>query len=965
MIECPRKMRNALAFSLLGLFGMSLGLPSASAEPLGRLSLHDAIGHDWTNELVSFSVSQFPSGRAYADRLRIVDSAGKGYPVQVAEASTHADGSLSACVVWTRVNLPANGSIELILEAGQATAPDVPARASRDDASLTLENGLIAVRLPVFKPLSGPVALKDLPAPIQAVRIADKPWMGKSWFVGGSTITGVTAEITAVGPLFAEAVVDYFAADARFYSVRVKVPIGEPVAIVKESFDLPAPQDGPEDVQWTDPADGGRVPTFCLGLSEGFDPDVLRVKGYTTSSGTNRWIRTLTRTTEGDLRVGTPDPQRLFCVTAHMSWWSDLGHYAAALRQGDGADGSVLGIMRLMPSHWFNPVGLQFWNDPQRGLYMAGNLGITGRRSWEVDGIHDAEVGTEIYSGTWDPTLPRDMGRRAWGIYVGTKDAMVSTNYAIMDSPVNHLMIRLGEFPLDKVRHWVLEWKDSGERYPRLLNRPEEAAAVAARIRNRKPGDFGVEPNLNDPSVAFLLRGNSADGHSLVTNVIARSSVIKDLFRGGATGVSTHFHPMTAVLRKTVMDADDALSVPEITPDEAAQVRKLVAFLTYVLDDRDFNPTGTGCHLATPNMALACDCMIGMAGCLLPSHPDAARWASRGASKLTLMFDRLADPVSGAWEECPHYMMETTFRFAFELFNALRNSGYGDLFELPSVKSTLRYSMGIMSPPDPRFGIRILGPQGNSSLEGCTVLGWAAAAYRNTDPPLSSELQWMWDADGRQTVYEGSLAMIRPDLPMKAPVLVSTWYRGFGAVLRNGFPSSNETWMAYRLGQRMSHYENGDQGSWHLYAKGAPLSLDFGSQYGPIMERPWLHNRISVDHKMDPMLLRHHDIDEFTATPAADFVSGCNIISNLIPCSETPYEPMKTLANMPAPAEEMIPPVTWRRSILFVKDGNVLGPNYFVVRDSFDGATRPTDWSCWCLARDAKFEGNMARFTGQ
>jgi len=113
------------------------------------------------------------------------------------------------------------------------------------------------------------------------------------------------------------------------------------------------------------------------------------------------------------------------------------------------------------------------------------------------------------------------------------------------------------------------------------------------------------------------------------------------------------------------------------------------------------------------------------------------------------------------------------------------------------------------------------------------------------------------------------------------------------------------------------------------------------------------------------MLLHHHDIDEFTATPACDFLTGCNIISNLLPFSETPYAPMTLLPNMPVPGEEIIPPVTWRRSILFVKDRDPLGPNYFAIRDSFDGATRPTDWSCWCLATDVRFEGNVARFTGQ
>jgi hypothetical protein len=161
----------------------------------------------------------------------------------------------------------------------------------------------------------------------------------------------------------------------------------------------------------------------------------------------------------------------------------------------------------------------------------------------------------------------------------------------------------------------------------------------------------------------------------------------------------------------------------------------------------------------------------------------------------------------------------------------------------------------------------------------------------------------------------------------------------------------------------ISHYEDGDQGSWHLYAKGAPLSLDFSSQYGPMNWRPWLHNRISIDHKTDPMILSEHDVDEFITTGLADFVSGRSVIDRLRAMSETPYETLPDGSS--AGPEEKIPPVTWRRSVIFVKDSDLLGPNYFLIRDRLDSATRPADWSCWCLAESVRFDGRTARFQGQ
>lgn len=57
-------------------------------------------------------------------------------------------------------------------------------------------------------------------------------------------------------------------------------------------------------------------------------------------------------------------------------------------------------------------------------------------------------------------------------------------------------------------------------------------------------------------------------------------------------------------------------------------------------------------------------------------------------------------------------------------------------------------------------------------------------------------------------------------------------------------------------------------------------------------------------------------------------------------------------------------PQLWRRQVLFAKDADPLGPNYFLIRDSFQ-ATLPTDWNLWCLATDLQFKGDTAVYTGK
>ena len=40
----------------------------------------------------------------------------------------------------------------------------------------------------------------------------------------------------------------------------------------------------------------------------------------------------------------------------------------------------------------------------------------------------------------------------------------------------------------------------------------------------------------------------------------------------------------------------------------------------------------------------------------------------------------------------------------------------------------------------------------------------------------------------------------------------------------------------------------------------------------------------------------------------------------------------------------------WQRQIAFVKDGNPLGPNYFVIADTLDAESVPTVWRLYLSA---------------
>src|SRR5208337_4129577 len=61
---------------------------------------------------------------------------------------------------------------------------------------------------------------------------------------------------------------------------------------------------------------------------------------------------------------------------------------------------------------------------------------------------------------------------------------------------------------------------------------------------------------------------------------------------------------------------------------------------------------------------------------------------------------------------------------------------------------------------------------------------------------------------------------------------------------------------------------------------------------------------------------------------------------------------------------ESVPSQAWTRRVVFVKDTDPLGPNYFLLSDTFQ-ATLPTQCNLWGLAESLKLDGDHAHFAGK
>jgi hypothetical protein len=221
----------------------------------------------------------------------------------------------------------------------------------------------------------------------------------------------------------------------------------------------------------------------------------------------------------------------------------------------------------------------------------------------------------------------------------------------------------------------------------------------------------------------------------------------------------------------------------------------------------------------------------------------------------------------------------------------------------------------------------------------------------------------MWQESGRLLQYPYDELEIDPQGAAAAPHYTSRAFPGFGAVLRSGNPDPRETYFCLRGGYWSSHYEPADWGTFILYAKGAPLCLDFASQYSPTVGRQYMHNRISWNHQESS---DGGGVTAFATGDRADYLRCTTTTQTLFTLPETPeeeqklYEQRVLLPNTPPPSQH-ISPAIWDRRVVLLKDPDVTAPNYLVLRDSFSGnTTLPTDWNLWSLSSEVKWEGNHA-----
>ncbi len=617
----------------------------------------------------------------------------------------------------------------------------------------------------------------------------------------------------------------------------------------------------------------------------------------------------------------TTDNERIFTWVPWVRWWEKMrqGKWFGVYT-GEGSDLIFVGAREA--DRWLMPPGGS--TNPKEWLPLPGVSVMPG------DG------------GSVALDLPLSKGQRHWLIGLLPKEeclAGIGQNDGYFAPRPQEFVIK-SEFPLRRIQEQVLQW-DHKSPHPRLfLN---NAALDSLRTRPESAELFDLEKllrskvfhhDLDEWLAAYWITGDERLRPLLreALEELLKTATNYYTEQGHSYSLGYAPHHNFGYVISAVNLADTVLSFPDLTTEQRDDILARVAFLGYVLERRDHWWQAAGLA-ANPNMSSMVAGMQIAVGALIPDHPRSKDWIDAGLGELLTQLHEWSDE-NGAWLEAPHYALAAYDPILAATVIAA-NAGIADHRYDDKIKRVARWLAKVQTPPDARFlGHRHLPSIGHTYYNDRTnIFSLLGAIWKEKDPGFAAEMMWMHEQSGRPLYpaiggffasfvgYRSMLAAMGPK--PKAPAYGSELFPKGGAVMRSGFPSDRETMLYVIAGQNHDHYDY-DSGSVTIWGKGSILAEDFGYYTrAPKDDHNMLDSPLSDGVRMK--------IDDFSTTGRLDFFQGTN--------------------------------KGWQRQIVFVKDPDPLGPNYFVINDALR-VPAPAIWRMWFDARSVVIDGPAAMVTG-
>jgi hypothetical protein len=833
---------------------------ATAARTAGDFEFKEHLGRDWTHEFVSFHLNSEQAAKA---RAGIELLAGDGNPVRYQLVS---EGGASAPSICFQTDLP-KYSTPTFRFGNRRAAPASDLRVEEAADMVTISNLLTGLRLRrKLAPGQGPIA---------GVRLGSGLWTGESTFDGASSgMSKYEVVIKEKGPVIAVVECRAAFADGGEWRLVFRIYHDEPVILVDESFDAPG---------------GGKL-SVALG-GAGFRPSHMFHRNADVSNVSVMSDPIASYHLEPWLRWNNP---------RHGTWFA-LHTPGTPPAAGKAPDMLMIGLLR--PSIWVDPQ----WKGKakQPGAFAAAS-------------VRGGLVGVDFALGG---------GQRAWmlGVLDATESvAILSQTNKRVAPPPQKLVIKHGDFPLNKVKDFVLEWDGDHDNHPRLYLKKRDLPALRTLVKSdprelaRWKGQQPIDKYLLDgPVREFIATSDPQLGKLMAAKAEEYLQSCVDWYLQQDDKLTPGAAPHMQTLILSVANLIDPVLGTEAFPPEARR-RALarLAFLGYVVSSPDYWSPERG-YTGFANMTSVVAMYRTSLGCLLPSHPRAKGWAELGLNQLSWQLDAWSDE-DGGWIEAPHYAM-VSFDHLLAGFAMGANAGFSDRLFDPRMRKVFEWFAAISTPRDARIGgWRHQPPIGNTYHgEPNGVYGIAAALWKERDPAFAARMQWLFEQHGSYPGFGSGwnfpamlgyrFLMNSSGVAPQPAELGSRMFRNTGVVLRNSSVTDRETYLHMIGGSNHEHYD-ADSGSIILYGKGRVLCDDWG--YLGLHPDKW-HSMLTGPAANGYRIMTLRD---FAPAAAFDYLAGTK--------------------------------GAWERQIGFSKDTDPLGPNFFLLRDTY-AAEGEFTWRLW------------------
>ncbi|MFZ2654039.1 MAG: hypothetical protein WAX69_03930 [Victivallales bacterium] len=881
------------------------------------LHLTEHLGHDWISHLVSFShpvAREMPAGTAIAIRDLTYDNTLFG---QI--------GSDGKVYFMTDLLADENRTFQISVDVD---IPESDVLVKEEPDVSILASSKIAIAVPRVD--SSQRAGLNIPAPLLWIQGPERKRRGCGRWNSKTHVDYVKSWVSARGPVFAEAVIEYGFQNGKHYRISWRIYSQSPVAIASVEKDVQ------DDGAWN------------FSLYDGFEPDSAHL-GF------------------GDSNAWKPDYNRCEHICRHIffnhySLYQDFKDNSFLFNSKGNRDADAIGLFPVNGDGWTN----------------IGNNFISLDTTTEPDIRYSFSLTPGFCSFALFAIRQQDTRIRRRSDFTYGKAIVGNAGTGVFALSAKWSMVRL-----DDVKEMVLDWERHPQSYPFLHSTPERFAEVVGKLKSTSGRRFEEMTKLHP-----LFSGHKGSLESLRKAFFWHLEQLRDnAIELGANGCN-----ISPVMCRPLVECpyfyETLLAHHALSPEEDRRACAIMAFMAYFTSREDYYfgryallPEGHPNHIMhlykgmrSENFGTDRFVAIGIAGAIFPDHPMAPAWRQMASELFRLQMDELV-AESGAWCEgwnYYHWSLHLLMNYAL----VMRNVGE-DLFANAKFKKMIRFVMDTLSPLNPLYDGHRMNPGFGSygeyyhgaAYKGCAfgyLMAQAAWAYRENDPQFSRELMWAYreiDHDPFEpyhrtdhSYHEAMVALNTDfDLTPKRPERNSHGCPGFGAVFHHLHEDNRETYLIARASPYWPH-GHPDAGSFFMYYKNAPLITE--AARGTMEGYPFLktlacgHNIIRFDDK-DPMQYVWPNRQNLLG-----FVSEPDLEYAVLDCRQEKLIVSDKNQRGHGGAVTVDVAIRHFRHIIYLK------PDIFIIYDSILDAPYVSDYRLHCLAKSVQFKANHALFIG-